>query len=89
MTCSLYGDLLAAGVPMENHESYLYFKDGPEARAILARFPHSAKIASRFHSAGNGEIWWEVPFAWLPWWEARVTVPTTVPELIEPDDLRD
>lgn len=71
MTCSLYGDLLAAGVPMANHESDLYFKDTAESRAILARYPYSAKIASRFQNQRNDEIWWQAPFAFLPWWQAR------------------
>lgn len=89
MTCSLYGDLLAAGVPMANHESDLYFKDTPESRAILAKYPYSAKIASRFRNQRNDEIWWEAPFAFLPWWEARAEVPAVVPDLIEPGDLED
>ena len=72
MTASLYGDLLAAGVPIDNHESDLYFPDTEQTRAILARFPHSSKLASTFKHQGNGERWFEVPFAFLPWWEARV-----------------
>jgi hypothetical protein len=90
MTCSLYGDLKAAGVEMDSHESDLYFKDTPESRAILARFPYSAKIASKFLSGKDGlEIWWEAPFAFLPWWEAQAEVPAVVPDLIEPGELND
>jgi hypothetical protein len=89
MSSSLYGDLLAAGVPMDNHESDLYFLDTPTSRAILARYPYSAKISSRFTNARDCAIWWEAPFAFLPWWEARAGVPALVPDLIEPGDLED
>lgn len=96
MIATLYGDLLAAGVPMDSHESDLYFPDTRATRAILARFPESAKIANRFtdqECAG----WWQVPFAYLPWWESRqqaeemragnFTLPA--PDLIDSEDLRD
>lgn len=86
MTASLYGDLLAAGVPMDSHESDLYFPDTSQTREILARFPYSAKIARRFIDRIDNEIWWDVPFAFLPWWEKRTVF---ADGLIEPADLRD
>lgn len=69
MTCSLYGDLLAAGVETANHMSDLYFPDTEQTRAILARFPYSAGIAAKFRDNKTGQTWWDVPFAFLPWWE--------------------
>jgi hypothetical protein len=93
MTATLYGDLLAAGIPMANHESDLYFADTSDSRAILARFSYSAKLAIRFGNSQNGEIWWDVPFAFLPWWEGREagrqTVERWIGEIMEPGDLKD
>jgi hypothetical protein len=100
MTSTLYGDLLRAGVPMDSHESDLYALDTALAREILAKFPESAKLASRFESQLDGEIWWDVPFAYLPWWQARATADAlrhgesapmqiAMPDLIEPGDLKD
>lgn len=74
MTASLYGDLLAAGVPLDSHESDLYAQDKPETRAILAHWPVQAKLALPFWTVardGTEEKWWDIPFAFLPWWEAR------------------
>ena len=83
----LYGDLRAAVVPIANHESDLYFADSANEREILARFPYSAKLATRFENQQNGETWWDVPFAFLPWWENRC--PVTASEVIEPGELKD
>ena len=101
MTSTLYGDLLRAGVPLDHHESDLYFRDCPEGRAILARFPEAAAQARPFWTSleSDGEKWWDVPFAYLPWWQARATADALrageaapsfeMPELIEPEDLKD
>jgi hypothetical protein len=93
MTATLYGDLSAAGVPMANHASDLYFADTAASQAILARFPYSAKLATRFENQQNGETWWAVPWAYLPWWEGREagrqTVERWAGEIVEPGDLKD
>jgi hypothetical protein len=93
MTATLYGDLRAAGVPIANHQSDLYFQDSANSRAILARWPDKAKLATRFENQQTGETWWDVPFAFLPWWEqreaGRQTVERWVAELIEPSELKD
>lgn len=98
MTASLYGDLKAAGVPLDNHESDLYFPCTEQSRAILTRFPHSEKIATKFKHQQTCECWLEVPFAFLPWWEQRATAnaarageaaPARILDVLEPDDLKD
>lgn len=70
MTGSLYGDLKAAGVPLDHHESDLYCQDTPAARAIFANHPVAASRSKRFICMNDGKDWLEVPFAWLPYWEA-------------------
>jgi hypothetical protein len=82
----LYGDLVAAGVPMDHHESDLYFEDTATSRAILARWLFQARLATRFEDRLTGSTWWDVPFAFLPWWEDRATF---VRGLIEPEHLKD
>lgn len=71
---SLYDEIKAAGIPFANHESDLYFRDCPEAREILARYPTSKTNAQGFINQApphKGERWLDVPFAYLPWWEKR------------------
>jgi len=60
---SVYHDLKEAGLPLDNHESDLYVKDSPEARAILAK--HGQKY-SAFMSQIDNKRWLEVPFGYLP-----------------------
>ena len=86
MIASLYGDLLAAGVPIANHQRDLYFADTADSRAILTHWPEQAKLATRFETEPAGADGWKVPFAFLPWWVKRLPV---VAEVLEPDDLKD
>lgn len=97
MTATLYGDLLAAGVQMDSHKSDLYFQDTPESLAILRKYPDSAHLAEPFTNRLDGSRWWEVPFAFLPWWERReqtdemragnFSLPAV--DMLEPGDLKD
>ena len=66
---SLYSELLQAGVPLSNHESDLYAKATPAAREIIRR--HRPSSVSVFTSQIDGALWYDVPFAYLPWWEKR------------------
>jgi hypothetical protein len=65
-----YYKLLRAGVPMDSHESDLYVKDTPTARAILADWPFGR--LGRFKNNINGEIYIDIPFAYAPYWEKKV-----------------
>lgn len=73
---TLFHDIRAAGIPHANHASDLYLPDSSEVRAILARYPLEESNARRFTNqspAHEGERWIDVPFAFLPWWEARAS----------------
>jgi len=66
---SIYKQMLAAGVPVDHHESDLYAKVTPESTAIVSAYKFRG-IVTRFQSqiAGDG-IWYEIPFAYDPAWE--------------------
>lgn len=70
---TLYTDLKAARLDLDNHESDLYVRDTPEARAILA--VHGKRVdghnVQRFTSQIDGKPWLDIPFAYTPWWERR------------------
>ena len=65
---SIYDACLAAGVPMDSHESDLYIPVNETTTAILRRF---GSTASTFTNQVAGGLWYDVPFAFLPWWEKR------------------
>ena len=66
-----YYKLLRAGVPMDNHESDLYVKDTPTSRAILADWPFGR--LERFKNNINSEIYIDIPFAYAPYWEKKMS----------------
>ncbi len=68
---SLYEALKAAGIQVANHESDLYFPITAESTAILDRYPTSKGNAEQFNNQVEGGRWYDVPFAYTPWWDAR------------------
>lgn len=64
----LYDELKAAGCEIDAHESDLYVLATDEARGIVAA---SGRTFSPFVSQRDGRVWFDVPFAFKPWWDAR------------------
>ncbi len=67
---SLYSDLLAAKVEISNHESDLYFEISDVSNDILTRHPEARP--KRFLNQITYTMWYEVYFAYDPWWEKRM-----------------
>ncbi len=70
---SLYKELKAAGVPMANHYSDLYVPVTPETRAIIRKYRPGG--VSVFTNQVEGGAWFDVPFAFEPYWERRQVCP--------------
>ena len=70
----LYNELKEAGIILlGNHESDLYIPVNDKTRAILAKYPLEKGNAKTFVSQIDGKLWFDVPFAYLPFWESRAT----------------
>ena len=71
---SLYQQLLAAGVELDNHESDLYVKVTPESTRILeeAGIAVDGHNASVFTSQTDGQQWYDLPFKYEPFWRAKM-----------------
>ena len=67
---TIYQELLAADVPLDNHESDLYALVTDASRAIVARYQHR-EIVKTFTSEVDGKLWYDIPFAYTPFWERR------------------
>jgi len=65
---SLYTALLAAGVPLDHHESDLYVKVTVESTRIVEN--QHKRMPRLFTSHIDGELWYDIPFAYEPFWEA-------------------
>lgn len=66
---SLYTDLIAAGVPVSNWQSDLYFEDNETSRQI--RKLHPSVRYSGFTNQITKTRWVEAPFQFDPFWEKR------------------
>ena len=68
---SLYEEIVEAQIPIDSHESDLYFLKTKKSMEILKKYFVHAKSAAMFKSDIDGKQWVDVPFAYLPWWENR------------------
>lgn len=70
---SLYQLLIAAGCQIDHHESDLYVKATSEASKIIEPYCLSNPIYkyTLFTSPIDNQQWWEIPFAYEPFWEGR------------------
>lgn len=67
---SIYEALKATGAPMDSHESDLYVKKTPETEKIIKTYKYRDNVTT-FSNQLNGGIWYDVPFAYQPWWDSR------------------
>ncbi len=65
---TLYEDLKAAGCQLDSHESDLYIRATDTAKRILRAHNRQASL---FRSELDGKLWFDVPFAYDPFWENR------------------
>jgi hypothetical protein len=63
----IYYQLKAAGVPMDNHESDLLVQMTPESTAIVNEYEFKQNVRT-FHCQTDRTTWYEIPFAYLPYW---------------------
>jgi hypothetical protein len=68
---SLYQALIEAGVKVSSHESDLYFPRTKESCEILQKYDVHYENARNFINQVEGGVWFDVPFAFDPYWEAK------------------
>ena len=69
---TLYQELVIAGCEIDKHESDLYVKECEKAMSIILRHFFCAgstmKMPIKFVSNIDGGVWWDIPFAYDPFW---------------------
>jgi hypothetical protein len=69
---NLYDEAERLGLEMDSHYSDLYLKCTEEAQALIQRHIKEGRATpSTFVSQIDSRLWWDVPFAYLPYWRAR------------------
>ena len=66
----IHQELKEANVELDHYESDLYALKCPESEAIIERYVFKSDV-SIFKSEIDGRLWYEIPFAFLPYWEGR------------------
>jgi hypothetical protein len=66
---SLYTEAKELGLEIDHHESDLYLRVCPRAKALLTETYPEAKYTIFRGTDGNN--WYEIPFAFDPFWEAK------------------
>ncbi len=77
---TLYEELVAAGCRIGNHESDLYVRADDISRPIIHAAVKAKRIARPALFASQrpdekGQLWYEIPFAYVPFWEIRLQAP--------------
>ena len=70
MSDTIYKQAVAAGIEIDHHESDLYLKDCKESREVLTGYRFGCNVR-RFVSQVDGAMWFDVPFAYDPFWAAK------------------
>ena len=64
--------MIAAGVVIAFHESDLYVPVNDVTTAIVQRYKWRKNVV-RFKEQGRNRMWYDIPFAYTPWWERNVS----------------
>jgi len=67
---SLYVECVARGIPVMSHCSDLYIPVTMETRRLCEQFGHEP---TTFVNQVVGGLWFDVPFAFEPWWVVRAS----------------
>jgi hypothetical protein len=77
---SIYQQLVAAGVEIDHHESDLYCPVNEVTKAIVEEGQYRSgdygdyllkRAVSTFNSQIDGTLWYDIPFAYDPFWEKK------------------
>jgi hypothetical protein len=63
--------LISHGIEISSHESDLYFPVNDVTREILNDYPTNNRNATTFTNNIDGKQWFDVPFAYLPFWHKK------------------
>lgn len=81
MTPTLYQRIVAAGIPHASHESDLHVPFTNQVLGIIKECDYEACMQSKsftrihrslFFNQVERAMWLDIPFAYDPWWEARL-----------------
>jgi len=67
----IYEEIIKAGLLINHHESDLYVKKTPESEKIINNYLFKNSVTT-FISQIDGEIWYDMPFVYTPFWKEKI-----------------
>lgn len=67
---SIWEQVETQGIEYGNHASDLYIPVNDQTRALVAAYEFKSNV-TMFTSNVDGQLWYDIPFAYLPYWEAK------------------
>ena len=67
---NIYQVVKAAGIEIDHHESDLYIPVNEFSMNIVREYKFKDNV-TRFRSRIDGAMWYDIPFAYEPFWELR------------------
>ena len=71
MFSAIYDKVIELGIIHDHHESDLYIPVNEQTKNLVKAFEYSTMVET-FKSQIDGSFWYNIPFAYTPWWEERV-----------------
>ena len=67
-SADLYRHAVEQGLDRDSHASDLYLRVTPKAQALIMAYKFRSNVTT-FKSQIDGSIWYDIPFAYQPFWE--------------------
>jgi hypothetical protein len=70
MFTDFYGNVIELGIEHDHHESDLYVPVNAQTKTMMNDYEY-AMLVTTFKDQVTGNLWYDIPFAYTPWWEER------------------
>jgi hypothetical protein len=71
MFTDFYGKVVELGIEHDHHESDLYVPVNAQTKTMMNDYEY-AMLVTTFKNQVTGNFWYDIPYAYTPWWEERV-----------------
>lgn len=68
---SIFNEIKRTGIKYSSHESDLYIPVNEKTSELIKTYVHRRNVTI-FKNQVEGGLWYEVPFAYDPWWKSRL-----------------
>ena len=68
---TIYQEMIEAGVKVSGYQSDLYVPVNEITREIVSNYKFR-DVVTQFHNKVDGGLWFDIPFAYDPYWAKRI-----------------